>query len=195
MKHLVRRFNLMEVMVALGLLAIGLVAVMGLIPIALLSSRDAMAATAAAESADLLLNRIRSGLKEPNGWDVSKIPTAAVSTDSWSMDLNTNTPVGGTGGSIIKVSEGGYRLIRYTRLPSSSDSTSTSTTEKFDSSNDALDFVADATLWKEKVKIGDNSLDYEVAVALKLEVSWPATLPYERRFKSLYTLEVFKNNK
>lgn len=202
MKYLIRRFNLMEVMIALGLIAIGLVSVMGLLPIALVSSRDAMALTSAAESADLLLNQLRAQLKEPGEWDpegmfVSKGAANGLKQNIWGIGANTKEPVQGTGGSIIELQKGAYRLIRYSRLPDAGETgdESLSKNENYNPATDVLDFSADAVLWMEKVKIGSTEVPYDVAVALKLEVSWPSNLSYERRYKSKYTLEIFRNNK
>jgi Tfp pilus assembly protein PilV len=67
MKRLHRhRFNLIEILIALGILAIGMVAVLGLFPVGFATTRDAMAESSSADAADQMLHMLQFKLKQKN---------------------------------------------------------------------------------------------------------------------------------
>ena len=69
MKRLHRhRFNLIEILIALGILAIGMVAVLGLFPVGFATTRDAMAESSSADAADQMLHMWQYKLKTPSNW-------------------------------------------------------------------------------------------------------------------------------
>ena len=59
-----------------------------------------------------------------------------------------------------------------------------------DSGNDYEDFSCIVRMWAEPM-LGDASTKLPRAATFNIEVSWPADLPYERRQKAEYSLDVF----
>ena len=61
-------FNLIEILIALGILAIGMVAVLGLFPLGFATTRDAMAESSSADAADQMLHMLQFKLKDQTVW-------------------------------------------------------------------------------------------------------------------------------
>ena len=183
-----RCFSLIEVVLGLGLLAFGILTTMRLLPISLRANRDSIAESYAADAVDEFLHAIATKMKDPAddfaGWEeyglslpTSK-PTASEPSQTWSEWYSDESTVFWRGGSSNEY----YKVDR--RTPGTS----------------ATDFSGIFRVWRGSVTFSSYSdgswheppASTDVAVALHVEVSWPAFLPYSRRQKSLYSLEVFK---
>jgi type II secretory pathway pseudopilin PulG len=134
-----QRFNLIEILIALGILSIGMVAVLGLFPVGFATTRDAMAESSSADSADQMLHMLQFKLKQKDSFGVYQnwidmvgttsgpgagLPTAPaaevpISIKDWNPALAATDakwlliePF--TAGCVIKSSTPGlYKIIRF----------------------------------------------------------------------------------
>lgn len=200
-------FTMVEILLALGVCAIGICGVMVLFPIGANASRDAAMETYAANAADQMLNYLKFVItsdndKWVNDYIKEALPTAAntlpeskpatslakgvLDTSAWArppspMDSITKNVFRYTGDATVS---GVYQLINF-REDQTAD-------VAIDSS--LIDFRAIMNVWRQQVMIGSVTLPWNMAVQLNLEVSWPASLPYPARQKSHFILEVFNPN-
>lgn len=235
------RFNLIEILIAMGVLAIGMVAVLGLFPVGFATTRDAMAESSSADAADQMLHMLQYKLKNQIEWtaligtdaDPGSIPEyaglglpATPIPPTWTnntgfVDINTawNSSVPPddakwlllepfTAGCVIMPNDpttvkGRYKILRFAdrklvdtdpveviparTLPPENKAAGE---PYYNAASDILDFEAIALVWKEHFSVG-TPLNYEKAVVLNVEISWPANQPYLKRKKALYRLELF----
>ncbi len=200
MRYRCRRFSMIEMVLALGVVAIGMVSIMALFPVGMNASRDGMADAFAADACDQFLHQLDFMIRHTtNGWTTyvtdGGIPdarptgpeTVTVPIEDWDETL---TAANETLGTILvqdRSNPGGwYRLIRY------GDRNGNNIYDV--GSSDILDFEADMVVWREQVTLPlatPVTLDWDVAVALNIEVSWPATLDYGLRKTSTFRYELF----
>jgi|GEM_PF-1172560 len=184
-----RRFSLIEVVLGLGLLAFGILTTMRLLPVSLNANRDSIAESYAADGVDEFLHSLATKLKDPAGdygnWATQGLslptskPTATEPSEQnwseWKSDQTTTFWRGGSRNQFYKVER------RTPGIP-------------------AADFAGVFRVWRDSVTFSsyaggawqESTASTDVAIAVHVEVSWPAFLPYARRKKSLYSLEVFK---
>jgi len=197
-------FSLIEITIAMGVVAIGVVAVVGAFPAAANKSRDAMTESYAAGAAgDLLAMIEQQGRSNWSAWFDSGVGSLigegpATTGDRANFDLpaacyaipNTkeNLWAYSTSGSFMAGNRR-FKIIRYVDdklVPGGTD-------DKYDLINDMVDFEAIMVVWREQVKYdGTTTLPYAIAVRLNAEISWPAQVPYDRRQKAFYATELFK---
>lgn len=185
-----QRFNLVEVVIALGIVAIGVTAVMGFLPMGLNASRDAIADNYAADSGDQLLHYLSSTIQED--WSqLDNFDSAPPNVAAGSGDLSTWTVIPGT--NIYTKDYGGktaYRILQQT-----DDIAGVGTT--------VVDFDAMVRIWKtptaaweydvaNTVWVTTTDSDYDKRALLNLEMSWPAAVNFSARRKTYYALEVNK---
>ena len=180
---------MVEMALALGVVAVGIVSILALFPIGLNASRDAMADSFAADAAEQMIHQMEYMLQTNWTTYLPGIPGSKPPTGTFVGD-----PVPNTNGTIFQnaisgTTDGRYRVIRFVDR-------SITVPPVYDANTDVLDFEAILLIWKSNVSIpgpsGPVPVADSVAVALNLEVSWPAQLPYEQRQISYYTKEVFK---
>jgi Tfp pilus assembly protein PilV len=184
-------FTLLEVILGLGVLAFGVISLLALFPATLRASRDSLAETYAAESADQFLQFLGGKLKTPDGnyqaWDEigKELPTSKPGVaepegeyEQWfSEGMSTFSVAPDTSFAF-------HRLERCTQV------------------NGVVDFTAICRVWRTPVTITtyrNNSwetteLSSDEALGLNVEISWPAELPYLRRHKAIYHLDIFKDS-
>ncbi len=195
-------FNMIEVMLALGVVAIGVVSILALIPAGLNSTRDAMAETYAAAAAEQLLHSIRYTLEQSTAnWNEWVNPAAPVDWDAKpgtapdypELTLNTGlTGAGAFGGSTRgavheQTPYHVYKLVAFRDADDDGEYDGPTATPP-----EPPDFQCVAAVWGEQVSLPDGSLvSWAVATRVNVEVSWPGELPYARRYKRVYSLEVF----
>ena len=178
-------FNMVEIALALGVAAVAIVSIMALFPIGFSAGRDAMAETYAAEIADEFAHFLEGEIRH-GGWTPGIVPTArpaaADFTPTYAED-QTLYPDPDT--------DGLYKAIRYVDVTGSGQYDG-------DGSDDILDFAAIITVNRARVAIpgapADVELEYDVAVRLEIEISWPARLDDDRREKRQYFYEIFNRN-
>jgi len=188
-------FNLVEITLALGIVAVGVIAILALFPVGANASRDAIAETYAAEAADELLHLIENQVRQD--WTNYVDNLAA----SYIMDTvpaagdyaDFTIPAGGNPQNSLQTlwmyngpgPTKRFKVIRYVDRPGG-------TAGQYDSGIDILDFEGILVLWRSRVNIGGTLLPYSIAVGLNAEVTWPAKVPnYADRQKKLFYLELF----
>jgi type II secretory pathway pseudopilin PulG len=183
-----QRFNLVEIVIALGIVAIGVTAVMGFLPMGLNASRDAIADNYAADSGDQLLHYLSSTIQED--WsqldDFDSVPPNVA---AGSGDLSTWTVIPGTNiYTKVYASKTVYRILQQT-----DDIAGVGTT--------VVDFDAMVRIWKTAtaaseykggVWVTTTDSDYGKRALLNLEITWPAAVNFGARRKTYYALEVNK---
>ena len=204
-------FTLVEVLLALGVVVIGVCSIMVLFPVGANATRDASMETYSADSVDELLSGIKyhllngkwtdyvgTGADGTNG-SIDSLGTSGEadarfngkkegydslteSSDWENVTINTKSGFYKYNDSSRAGKEDVYQLVCYR-------DSSKSLTE------DSVDFRAIARVAKSKVNIRingiDNNIGFDKAVCLNVEVSWPAEAPFDARQKAYYSMEVF----
>ena len=187
----IKKYNLIEITLSIGILAIGITAIMSLFPLGLQETKGSIAENYSCEAADSMLAFIARESYNSARWnelfgtsgDTGEIhetkPTSiATNTDGWTHEEGDIYSTGTNGVYGLKVTSG--------------------------NNDDIVDFTGEVLIWKKHVEniiaAGENipTLPYSSAVALILEVSWPVEMPYSERIKknyyNLYYLELFNHN-
>lgn len=183
-----RCFSLIEVLLAVVVLALGVIALMGLFPIGLKASRDAMAETYAADAALQFSEYIRfRATTDANGWATTRamFPTTQPSPADladWSVDGAAGMP--GTLGRIHQHSSrtGVFKIVSFV------DSNNNLVP---DIDSDIIDFQAILAVWVEQIQAGGSTLPLDAGGRVIVEISWPAAAVYNNREKVRYYMEVF----
>jgi type II secretory pathway pseudopilin PulG len=197
-------FNLIELMLALGVIVIGLVSVLALFPIGANANRDAAAGNYSSQSAEQTLSLIARHITESfANWD----------TFVADLDGNTATPTllvtcsGPAAMETYMATWDGFDVKDYVN-PSTfnlgtPDTIFQDDTTRYDQgfliksrhTNSDGEFVNDfeamAFIWQENLDVKGNPIPLKYGTCLNMEISWPAQLPYARRQKATYRLEVF----
>ncbi len=190
---------MVEITIAMGVIAIGFTAILGLFPIGLQSNKDAAAYNYAGEAMQSMMNYITAYSK--SNWNV------ATGLDDDHADLGTykvgdaiTSISGATGISSVDNQSGVYLIERKTDMDNDGVD---------DGPNDVTDFQGVAKIWR----LADtdystyNKTDYKTssalpstytpasteAIILNIELTWPANIKYANRpYKLLFTKEITK---
>ena len=172
MRKILHRFNMVEIVLAIGVVAIGVTGVMALLPPSLNANRD-IASDAFAEEAVskmvALINFDYSGMNIPD----TKPATGSLETLGESTtDYNNNIK----DWNIFKYSTNGVYML----------------------SNSDASFQVQALVWQEQVTdmflgVTDNYVSVPKANAVRIfvETSWPINVKYENRQKRLEVIDFF----
>lgn len=182
-KMIRRRFNLIEVTMALAVVAIGLMSVTVLFPIGANANRDAIGENYAADAGEQMLTYLANSAT--SNWttfwtkvasNLSDISSVPADISSWSP-VSTNLYQTTVGGNYV------YRLVQGTQQGSLTDT----------------DFDAVIRIWQSPVYgwswnsgAWTTKQLWETDSQLNIEISWPATIPYSGRQKAYYSMEVIK---
>ena len=180
-----RRFSMIEIVLAIGVVAVGMVSVLALFPIGLQATRDAMAEGASAQLADSSLQCLRMQAKRDwPGYVSGPAPAIPASMPAGSVvPLESMPVVSNTLGTLLDnpTAQGRFTALRYqdmdgdgTRAP-----------------HEPIDFRACVRIWREPVTINGTPLGYEYAARLMCRLEWPEQLPRARRQSSTFCLELF----
>ncbi len=190
-----RSFTLVEVLLALGVVVIGICSIMVLFPVGASAIRDASMETYAANSVEELLSCIKYDMVDNGKWDEYKTgvtelddtktdPKERFSGDvefddyeessAWSR-LSFNSK----GGVYRRGTDYVYQLV----CNRGGDGLA----------SDKVDFRAVARLARQVVEISGTPVSENVAMLVNVEVSWPAEIPYDARQKAYYSMEIFRN--
>jgi hypothetical protein len=174
-----KKYNLIEIALAMGVLAIGITAIVSLFPLGLKEIKDSIGENYSSQAADSMLAFIAR--EAYNDWNIldniptSKPSTVLTSTTGWvQLEGDIYNPNAGNNGIYgLKITSGEGSIA---------------------------DFTGEVLLWKSKIKnisvVGGtiDELNYSKAAALHLEVSWPVEKPYASRRKSSFCFELFNYN-
>ena len=182
-------FNMVEILLALGVCAIGVCSIMVLFPVGASATRDAAMETYAAHAADQMLHYLKYQLTEGGLWEeltdgdeTQILPDLASdprnSTDNNNLDALSaswsSTPVTNFDNIFAHTNNNGIYQIQSIR-------------------SGVADFRAIMFVWRSDISILGEGRQ-EVGVTLNVEVTWPAEIPYANRQRALYCLEVFNPN-
>jgi len=188
-KSLLSSFSLMEVILAMTVLVVGLVFVLRLFPVGLSASREAIAEKYSAESVDHFLHIYALMLK-----------SSAAAWEKYGTNLPTSKPGAAESNWEAWESISSEHTIYSYGAP---DNYSLWRVEQRAPGTDAADFMAVFRIWiDESIQVWDydstssswvsSYIMPATALAINLETSWPAGIPYARRSKGSYRLEIFK---
>jgi len=193
-------FNLIELMLALGVIVVGLVSVMALFPIGANANRDAIAENYSAMAAEQMLNSLAQYLRNPDtplDWESKRSAIDTLSADASTAvgEIASQQPLPG----------GDYTIPVPTALAGIAGTVYMKTADTFNEgfrieckNADYTDFEGMMALWQEPIRINPAPappVPYTFGTVLNIEISWPAQLPYNRRQKARYRLEVFNPNR
>jgi len=178
---LVRRrfFSMEEVVLALTAVVMGVIAVMSVLPVGLNANRDAVALATASNAADFLLHYMTE--------EMSADPAVAEALPARRPLLADDTawsrrPLD---------SSGRLRVLFATDDVNAEFDPATHHNGLFRveqvSHTGGKDFVGDLVMWAE---VSEPQVTGRM-VSLHVEVSWPATLPYDNRQKQIYSFSSF----
>ena len=195
--HAIRHaFNMVEITLALGVVAIGVLSVLALFPVGANASRDAIASTYAAEAADELLHLLENNIRATGGWadyvtDASALIQEGppVVGDYVDFDATTggHTPLDSRetlwkhGGANAQTRR--FKLYRYVDRNDNNE---------VDPGSDIVDFEGIMVVWRSQVSVDGTNIPYDNAVALNAEITWPARADNAEREKKTFYLEIFK---
>lgn len=190
-------FTMIELMLALGVCAIGICSIMVLFPIGANANRDAAMETYAANAADQLLHYLQYQLTTDADWNLVYSESAEIKSE------------------IPEEPEGGYSLQVLNDLAADDEDKKWSNLSgniyknkdkpqvfqvishrSGDSKVDVerIDFRAILFVWKKQITVNRIEIPENIGVQLNVQVTWPAELPYAARQKALYCLKVFNPN-
>lgn len=210
---------MIEIVLALGLVAVGLVSIMALFPVGMNATRDGMAEEYAATAADQVLHHFgylvgadlvdnASGNPPPDGvldWDLymqnggtkeisAAVPTLADRADFDPLNTTISQQVANSNGTLYRNTNNatsGWRQYKVLRYVERGGLHA----DEFDpNTNDLLDFEAIMVVWRSQITLPTSPItliNYDYGAKLNVEISWPARLPYAIRQSSYFCLELF----
>ena len=211
-----RQYNLVEVILALGVVAIGVVSIMALFPIGASASRDAAMETYSSNAADEMFHMLQfmalndgdtlddswnKWIKNDTKLDSSKpdYDDADTDKDKWERLGDTTKGIDGNIFQAKPAKKGVFLLISHHDSSADKDATLANAGDS-ESDNtityEKVDFRAVVLAWKEKVREdptdATKDIDFDEAAKLVIEVSWSEEMPYERRQKRYFSYEIAK---
>ena len=172
-------FNMVEIVLAIGVIAVGMVSIMALFPVGLSASRDAVGESYATDSADQFLHYMVGVLRaSSSNWDAfadssnSAFPTASEPT-SWAAVYS---------GSNLYIEDDASPDEQFYKVIQKAPGTS------------AEDFSGIYRVWYSGITLNSTDIGTPIALGLNIEVSWPTELPYAQRERAQYYREVFNPN-
>lgn len=214
-----RQYNLVEVILALGVVAIGVVSIMALFPIGASATRDAAMETYSSNAADEMFHMLQfmalndgdtlddswnKWIKNNTKLDASKPNYTDDNTgkDKWERLGNATKGIDGNIFQAKPAQKGVFLLISHHDPKAKNTATLADAGEDEDGSDEdkisyeMVDFRAVVLVWKEQVRIDptgtDPDLKFDEAAKLVIEVSWPEEMKYSARQKRYFSYEIAK---
>ncbi|MCF7792352.1 MAG: hypothetical protein K9M56_10205 [Victivallales bacterium] len=180
-------FNMVEVTLSIGILAIGAIGVLTLFPLGLDKNKSSIGENYCADAAGSMLAYIeRSSI---NSWsDVTGIPSVkkdikksskiddGFSFVSKQMGTIYEITDVDTEGNTLGISNGIYG-IKFA-------------TENQDGTQ-VVDFTGEVQLWRSQIS---DDINEQTALRVFMEISWPVTTQYRFRKKNYYSLDLYNYN-
>ncbi|MGN0867553.1 MAG: hypothetical protein ACI4SG_07775 [Oligosphaeraceae bacterium] len=206
-------FTLVEILIAMGVCVIGICSIMVFFPVGAKASRNASMTSYASNAAEQFLSFARSCIEEDRvgngyaafqyftGWNPGNpsaysAPSSRPEPGPDYVDANQDEDMGGL---LANDNAFGTRMQKFFEEILTNESVTITPLQNRvyyfdfttrDGGESFSDFNCYAVLWATPVEAGTVNIPF--AAQLHLELSWPAELPYDRREKREYTLEVFK---
>lgn len=192
------RFNMIEIIIAMSIMVVVIVSVLSLVPKALWSNQEAVSSIAAGDTADQFLNYF-AGRLENNWGDLSALPESKFTGEQTKNPDGTISEINDESDMVFST----YGMMTDSRLnifyeaPSETSDWDPAVSDKgifkvqLTSASNHVDFEGYMRVWKTATEMatGDASPKH---ITLHTEVSWPTSLPYEKRRKKTYDLQVFQ---
>jgi len=207
-------FSMVEILLALGVVAIGICSIMVLFPVGATATRDAEVVNYASQAADQLLSVLKYNLtydksasgKSKTAWEkvdaftvvnqttIDAALTAAQASlaSGWAAPSSTNSVLGGeiaSGNLFVPQSASNAQIFL---LVSRSDGKTSVSDLDTAAQNGNIDFRAIAILTKQQIRIGTNDLPDSMGSRFVLEIRWPVELPYAAQKSEEYILEIMR---
>jgi Tfp pilus assembly protein PilV len=178
---------MLEVVLALAVIAFGVVSVLALLPASMKASRDSVADTHSAQVGEHLVGVLSVPMEQAR-------TTSIWASTALVLPTAKPGPAEPTGGWTRWLSQAGTTLWR-----AGTDQEFVRAEMRRDDAP-AAEFSAVCRVWRQPVTVCElvsgtwqtRTLPWTEAVALNVEVSWPAQAPYAGRNKALYTVNVFR---
>ncbi len=169
-------FNMIEIVLALGIIAIGITGVLGILPVAVTSSKAAVGDSYAADAANTFLSYIEATVRD--NW--SNLPNQPTAGAYHKMDPESlSSPITPEGGiEIFDLGGGGYAV----RIKDGD--VSVFAAEIRIQTSDITDFA---------IGTSTGTIPNTMAKRVAVEVSWPLNAPDENREKRVFIREFFSN--
>ena len=172
-------FNMIEVLLALGVTAVGIMGILAVIPMTLNANRDAAADNLIADIANTKFAEISFDVKKDFNANLKNNTTTYPSSKT-SSGVVAWTPMDSGTGLLTdgNMKEDGIQF--------------SGTKFAMGRSGKSPDMTGDILLWKtvpnDVVGVSDN-VSSKILIRVYMEVSWPSTSPYEQRNKRIYVRE------
>jgi len=192
-------FNLIELMLALGVIVVGLVSVMALFPVGASANRDAMAENYSAQAAEQMLNTIAFFMRSSKGnWEAAitaadAIPEQLGTASATQTMIEDQVEPHFEGGTACTFLGSGDANPIYWRTEDNYSEGFRIQNTGGGSASGIVDFEGMVAIWHEPIVLGGNKKP-SISTTLHIEISWPARVAYERRRKAKYSLQVFNPN-
>lgn len=197
-------FNMIEIMLALGVCAIGITSIMVLFPVGSAATRDAAMETYAAHAADQMLHFMKYRITANDGADWATIISDADATgeilkaipadSDYDLAHLNNTSNWTTDSAWAELQGTVYQNNLDTQIYQIVSHRNPADKKMGDAGFDVgkIDYRGILTIWKEQISVNGTSIPYTMGVKLNIKVAWPAELPIASRQVAYYSLEVFK---
>ena len=181
---------MIEILLALGVTAIGICSIMVLFPIGANASRDAAMETYCANAAEELLHYYQYQLQNNNQWKTlitdngikdSESTVTLSNTDGWKSDWNTLPEFPNI------AQKSGSCVFLLTNIGNG--------TEWKDLTDyNEINWAAIIVITKHSININGSNVNRNYGISLQADVTWPAQAPAANRKKATYVLDIFKKH-
>ena len=199
-------FNLIEITLAIAIIAFGMSSILVLFPTGLQTTTDAVANSVVPDTADYVLSYLQAlvdvGWRDENGV-LRTNNTILDALDDKKPDTAAAEPGGGLKyDQLDNISADNEKTVNLFKAKGKKgiylyeQSYYPTATEDFKEQEKMVDFSAIVLVWKEKAYLyheGDTpkEVNDDNAVTLCVEISYPAAKPYAAREKQFYRLELY----
>ena len=207
MKRQIRKhpFNMVEIALAMAIIAIGLSGILVLFPVGINASKSAIADNNLADIAEYIMGYLQAGCN--TDWiKLAKNPPGEGTSATYPFANALPTSASTVGDSGFTLDADGKDSKFPTPIPGNDDDNANLFTDNHGTflyrqmTNDVVDFAAVIKVWKEDVEFYIPFFSKtapikpsipEYAMNLCIEISWPIELPYVDREKRIFRLEIF----
>lgn len=181
---------MIEILLALGVTAVGICSIMVLFPIGANASRDAAMETYTANAADEILHYYQYQLQSNNQWKNlitdngiknSEEEVTLAYSDNWKSNWNSLNEFPNI------VQKSGSCVFLLTNIGNG---------KKWSELTDynEINWAAVITVTKHPININGSNVNSNYGITLQADVTWPAQAPVANRKKATYVLDVFKKH-
>jgi len=166
-----KKFTLIEIVIAIAILAIGVTSIMALFPLGLHSTKNAIAQNYSAFEAENIFAYLSRA--SDNNWSILNNITLDTKPNSTFTDTANLTKLEG---NLWDDGNDDGRFVLQVQ------------------SNSVDDMTGEVLLWKKELKnYADTPVETADAYGIYMEISWPIEKAYDKRKKNYYYMELVKN--